>query len=173
MFKNVGKQMSKLLSSYKIKLSEKVLFILLLVVVLSGCCVGLYGLNKYQEGLANQKEDDKTAPPGTLEPGTGKPYTLDYSKLPAYNTPSSPGITKHEIPPGDEDLYILKSQIVPPVCPKCPTVINKCGENEKKCPPCPACARCPEPDFECKKVPNYRSSNKELPLPLLNDFSQF
>jgi hypothetical protein len=27
-----------------------------------------------------------------------------------------------QIPPGDEDLYILKSQIVPPVCPACPGI---------------------------------------------------
>ena len=26
------------------------------------------------------------------------------------------------IPPGDEDLYILKSQVVPPVCPACPGI---------------------------------------------------
>ena len=43
------------------------------------------------------------------------------------------------------------------------------------CPPCPACERCPEPAFECKKVPNYRSSsiNNYMPVPVLNDFSRF
>ena len=43
------------------------------------------------------------------------------------------------------------------------------------CPPCPACERCPEPSFECKKVPNYRSNSvgQYLPLPVLNDFSRF
>lgn len=43
------------------------------------------------------------------------------------------------------------------------------------CPPCPACERCPEPAFECKKVPNYRSSSMDnyMPLPVLNDFSRF
>lgn len=169
MFKNTGKQIMKFLSNYKINLTGKALFILLLIVLLSSCCIGLYGINKIQEGLANQNSDnDTTAPPGTLEPGTGKTF------LPGVNTPqTSNGIPASQIPSGDEDLYILKSQIVPPVCPKCPVVINKCENNEKKCPPCPACARCPEPNFECKKVPNYKSSNTELPLPLLNDFSQF
>ncbi len=40
---------------------------------------------------------------------------------------------------------------------------------------CPPCERCPEPAFECKKVPNYRSSsiNNYMPLPILNDFSRF
>lgn len=45
---------------------------------------------------------------------------------------------------------------------------------EHKCPPCPACARCPEPAFECKKVPNYsRSEDINAPRPVMADFSQF
>ena len=118
------------------------------------------------------------------------------------------------IPP-NQNNYIKKTQIVPPVCPACPypppqaskldqngqpimdsntetmnnTTSNssnlsssscnmdKMVEQIKKehCPPCPACERCPEPSFECKKVPNYKSSasNDYLPLPVLNDFSNF
>lgn len=67
------------------------------------------------------------------------------------------GIKKQDILPGKEDLYILKSQIVPPVCPKCPDVIQTCPKTE--CQPCKPCGRCPEPAFECKKVPNYRVLN--------------
>ncbi len=82
------------------------------------------------------------------------------------------GIPYYDIPPGQEDLYILKSEVVPPVCPACP-VAAACPRQEA-CPPCPACARCPEPAFECKKVPNYSSSNDNyLPRPVLADFSQF
>ena len=48
------------------------------------------------------------------------------------------------------------------------------GSGEHKCPPCPACARCPEPAFECKKVPNYsRSEDINAPRPVMADFSQF
>lgn len=48
------------------------------------------------------------------------------------------------------------------------------GSDEHKCPPCPACARCPEPAFECKKVPNYsRSEDINAPRPVMADFSQF
>ena len=83
-----------------------------------------------------------------------------------------PGIPRSQIPKGDEDLYILMSQIVPPVCPACPTV-SSCPRKEP-CPSCPACARCPEPSFECKKVPNYSSNDdRYLPRPVLADFSQF
>jgi len=75
-------------------------------------------------------------------------------------------------PPADKDLYMLKSQMVPPVCPACPT-IQACPRQEKS-PPCPPCGRCPEPSFECKKVPNYSSNNDgRLPRPILADFSQF
>lgn len=73
-----------------------------------------------------------------------------------YNYPMpGMGIPGNQIPPGQQDLYILKSQVVPPVCPKCPTI---CSTNkEKNCPPCPACARCPptSDNFTCKKVPDY------------------
>ena len=75
------------------------------------------------------------------------------------------------IPPGQEDLYILKTEVVPPVCPACLSAGNT---TENKCPPCPACARCPEPSITCKAVPNYNAINDQfLPQPVLNDFSQF
>jgi hypothetical protein len=98
-----------------------------------------------------------------------------YSSTSSYDYSNSlpPGIPRNMIPPGKEDLYILKSEIVPPVCPACP-VSTACPRQEP-CPPCPACARCPEPSFECKKVPNYSASanNEYLPIPVLNDFSSF
>jgi hypothetical protein len=90
---------------------------------------------------------------------------------------SNQGIPASQIPDGQEDLYMLKSQMVPPVCPACPA--TRCptassGGGNNKCPPCPPCARCPEPAFECKKVPNYSSGNDNvLPRPVLADFSQF
>ncbi len=96
--------------------------------------------------------------------------TQYYSSLP-------PGIPASQIPSGQEDLYILKSQVVPPVCPVCPACKNSSNndpDNPPKCPPCPACARCPEPSFECKKVPNYNAiDNSYLPQPIINDFSSF
>ena len=152
-----------------------------------------------------------------------------------------------------DSKYILKTQVVPPVCPACPSVINNhehgnnlydglvdengtsivqtsteineetqvansssvtnienttINNNDKKdaignnnilssdilkrqqsfydresssenisskCPPCPACERCPEPAFTCEKVINYKSpaSKQYLPMPVLNDFSSF
>jgi len=73
----------------------------------------------------------------------------------------------------DMSKYILKSEVVPPVCPKCPD--SRTCPRQKPCPPCAPCARCPEPAFECKKVPNYRAASVSnvLPLPRLNTFSAF
>ena len=82
------------------------------------------------------------------------------------------GIRKSEIAKGREDMYILKSEIIPPICPKCPDAAI--CPRQTACPACPPCARCPEPSFTCKKVPNYNSQNKsELPLPMLNTFAAF
>ena len=46
---------------------------------------------------------------------------------------------------------------------------------KEKCAPCPAPQRCPESNFECKKVPNYEQGidNAFLPRPVLADFSTF
>jgi hypothetical protein len=97
-----------------------------------------------------------------------------------YNSVYPYGVTRNQIPPGQENLYILKSEIVPPVCPACPPVSVYAREKEK-CNPCPPCARCPDPKFTCKKVPNYGSAYNDayygsagyLPVPVLNDFSTF
>ena len=47
--------------------------------------------------------------------------------------------------------------------------------SQGKCPPCPGPQRCPESNFECKKVPNYEQGidNAFLPRPVLADFSTF
>jgi hypothetical protein len=110
----------------------------------------------------------------------------------SYDQYLPPGIPKSDIPPGDEDLYILKSQVVPPVCPACPAYLGTAnsGDTEtsstgsgstssgsgsnKKCPPCPACDRCPEPAYDCKLVPNYSNFNSDyMPAPVLSSFSTF
>jgi hypothetical protein len=89
---------------------------------------------------------------------------------------SSNGIPRNQIPPGQEDMYILKSEIVPPICPACPAPIcpDKKENDIKNCPACPPCARCPEPNFECKKVPSYMTmAASEMPMPMVNGYSTF
>ena len=131
----------------------------------------------------------RNLPSGGMPPSAGAQFDPNLGSIPTASeinaqTPTidSPqsalpnGIPFSDIPDGEEDLYIRKSEIVPPVCPACPT-IAECPR-EKACPPCPACARCPEPAFECKKVPNYASDaagsySAFLPRPVLADFSTF
>lgn len=54
---------------------------------------------------------------------------------------------------------------------------NNVSDNNSngQCPPCPSCERCPESNFDCKKIPNYEqgSDNKFLPRAVLTDFSTF
>ena len=64
------------------------------------------------EGLEDQGNKGKGNP--------GSADQIDLEKTAEMANP--PGIPASQIVPGDEDLYILKSQVVPPVCPACPTV---------------------------------------------------
>lgn len=124
-------------------------------------------LNQYDGETNYTGADYSTAyiPPSSNSSSSSSAYSSTYS-----------GIPRSQIPEGDKDLYILKSQVVPPVCPKCPDPIVPTHDttDNSKCPPCPACARCPEPSFECKKVPNYSAfSSSTMPIPVLNEFSGF
>jgi hypothetical protein len=106
-------------------------------------------------------------PAGNAVVGTNTNMPFD-----PYNNVLPRGIPAHQISPGSEDLYILKSEVIPPVCPACP--MSSACPREEPCPACPPCGRCPEPAFDCKKVPNYNAiDNSYLPAPVLNDFSSF
>jgi hypothetical protein len=108
---------------------------------------------------------------------TDTPYTpttasVAYNNGYDYSSSEPQGVSRSNIPEGDEDLYMLKSQIVPPVCPACPgfnKTVNINSGSSDKCQPCPACARCPKPAFDCKKVPNYKTIDDSfLPSPVMN-----
>jgi len=138
-------------------------------------------LDRDQRAKDDQKDQDKLK----SETGPGQPASLSESDSPYTQLHTGPsgekimatpqntvlGVPKSKIPPGQDDLYILKSEVVPPVCPACPS--GSVCPREKPCPPCPACARCPEPAFECAKVPNYRADGPYAPRPVLTDFSGF
>jgi hypothetical protein len=125
-----------------------------------------------------------TSQTGTSQTGTSQTNNSDLSSIAtsASNVPSNGTIngasSQTNIAPGNEDLYMLKTQMIPPNCP-----VGGCGTGASSAnnirpaavPPCPPCERCPEPSFECKKVPTYNSAsnNKYLPRPVLADFSQF
>jgi len=123
-------------------------------------------------------------PPPSTYPSCSTPanyYSDSNSNGGGYNYSSSlpTGIPSSQIPSGQQDLYILKSEIVPPVCPVCPS--NNASSKGKKCPPCPACARCPDTsssDFHCKKVPTYKKNDKNhqdeiMPVAVLKGFSTY
>jgi hypothetical protein len=139
----------------------------------------------YKDQASIKQNIDESLNKLNVEAGSSKGATLKEAfSLPLDNDKAKwqaalpKGIPKSQILPGEEDLYILKSEVIPPVCPKCPDPVVNCpGEGKfdaTKCPPCPPCARCPEPAFECKKVPNYNAFNPNyMPVPMLNSFSSF
>lgn len=153
---------------------------LLICNLLGGSCIQVEGMTSYTGSAGDtvyvydNSNNDMSYNDMSYNDISYNDYTYSSydSNINDYNTNynSINGIPKSQIPAGQEDLYILKSQIVPPVCPACPPqIISK----EKTCPPCKPCGRCPEPAFECKKVPSYSPQNIFLPRPVLNDFSQF
>jgi hypothetical protein len=145
----------------------------------------------------NNSSNSSYTPYQTLDANTVTSSEVDNAStingLSSYDQYLPPGIPKSDIPPGDEDLYILKSQVVPPVCPACPAYLGAANSGDtstsgssssgytssssssnKKCPPCPACDRCPEPAYDCKLVPNYSNFNSDyMPAPVLSSFTTF
>jgi hypothetical protein len=59
---------------------------------------------------------------------TFEPYAPLREKL-SNKSDSSKGITNDQIPPGQEHLYVLKSQVVPPSCPMNPGFSNRDQES--------------------------------------------
>jgi hypothetical protein len=82
-------------------------------------------------------------------------------------------------PSSTSDAYLLNgSQSSAGNCPVGGCGTAGCSPNNFRpspVPPCPPCERCPEPKFDCKRVPRYNSAGDSLylPQPVLNDFSQF
>lgn len=85
------------------------------------------------------------------------------------------GISGSMIPPGQEDMYILKSQIVPPVCPSCPQPLVKCDGNSSDNSSSNSSSNTTgQIPYEYKQVPDYSAmSANQMPMPVLNDFSTF
>ena len=158
---------------FKVKLDKSLLFVILLgVLILANLGFTI------KEAFTNEQSDTDSKGNrrnSALEKGDSyDPFLSNIAKDISSGGAQSAlprGIPAHQINPGDENLYILKSEVVPPVCPKCPD--SRSCPRPTPCPPCPSCARCPEPAFECKKIPTYSSTNSRLPRPFLNDFSQF
>ena len=121
--------------------------------------------------------------PSNVNPSNVNPSNvnsnMDYASQPVQNvsyTMTTPTVSNYtNVQPNDAYMSSPSSQpmsldtvfLTPPGDP---------GGTTPKCPnprPCPPCGRCPEPSFDCKKVPNYSSTSNVLPVPVLTDFSQF
>jgi hypothetical protein len=161
------------------------------------------GYTSYNENINNSKYILKTQivpPKGTVCPmqisGPASNYLDSITKEPeivdveinesedstnSYNisiddTRNSPDINKQDTTnePDTQVPYDTSRQMLSDIKGSI-SQINQQKSQSDTCPPCPACERCPEPAFECKKVPNYRSPSigQYLPMPILTDFSKF
>lgn len=57
---------------------------------------------------------------------TNNSDTDNFESTSSYNSSLPQGIKWSQIPAGEKNMYILKSQIVPPVCPSCPSYSLSC-----------------------------------------------
>jgi hypothetical protein len=167
------------------ELTKAHLFVILLLALVlcsffgGNCGDGLEGFTNSPYNGKGQYSDQHPSYAAMYKRDDADDVAATTTKYAPYKMNKKPntGVRANQILPGNEDLYILKSEVIPPVCPVCPAV--KCnkggkGENAEKCPPCPPCARCPEPAFDCKKVPNYNRVNDDsMPYPVLASFNQF
>jgi len=136
-------------------------------------------------GAGNASATTTTTPGVTIGPYSAAKATpaVFPSSTPSTTNPSYTPYPSFYPPMGDQDRYMLKTQFVPPVYPVGshyenygPEGEGRAGSCEKKkeYPPCPPCARCPEPSFECKKVPKYDAmDDSQKPMPVLNNFASF
>jgi hypothetical protein len=119
-----------------------------------GCVSSQYGC--CQDGITVKNANGSNCspyPPPPVQPTTNTVFIPPPSSSMVENSQSSTST----------DTTSDVSDSTSSTCPSCPTP-----------QPCPPCGRCPEPSFDCKKVPNYSSTNSEyLPMPVLSDFSQF
>ena len=123
--------------------------------------------SKYLNGI-NTSIDSKSDSSSTSNSTTSTVITSAPSPTPTPSTPA-PSESPSSLPAlvdYTDTLSEIKGSIAK---------MNQQKTSNESCPPCPACERCPEPAFDCKKVPNYRSPavNQFLPMPILNDFSKF
>ncbi len=172
-------------------MQNQMLFLFLVLLFgLLGC--SFLGGSCRREGLTNPYPTNTSSPPPP--PSSSSKPSSSYNHY-------TDGVPSSQIPKGSEDLYILKSQIVPQVCPagassssSSSSSLSGSGSSVQgsslgssvqgsanfpsstpaKCPPCPACERCDEPAYDCKLVPNYNAFNSnKMPVPVLSDFSTF
>ena len=153
-------------------------------------CGGLHGSKKYCCDAAGTPCEESCCSGGG---GGGDTYYPSHHPNNNYNYNDylPKGIPRRMIPPGDEDMYILKTEVVPPICPACP-----------RCPDCPGCSSCSVPSVPAPTTSSPSASNtasavltntphptptptpgsilsadssnqNKIPIPVLNSFSAF
>jgi hypothetical protein len=145
------------------------------------CVASIYGC--CPDGSTTKNADGSNCLNKTTTTRTVSELTNLYNPTPVEPTEMYPGVTPYNtstvlIPPPIGGASVPKSETVKDQTPKQESPQQESPKQESNmssCPPCPGCARCPEPSFECKKVPNYERTDNErfVPQAVLTDFSSF
>ena len=118
--------------------------------------------NIEEAGVAIQKYQDMNTSPNMNTNTSG-----------LYDSSLPPGVSKRMIPHGEDDKYILKSQIVPPVCPACPTITG-CPSNKNTSPDSNSGSSSGSSSGTGSgPTPQSGSGYDYQPIPVLSDFSMF
>ena len=126
------------------------------------CASSLYGCCPDNNTTKNADGSNCFAPPST-------PSSSSSSTIPApMPAPMPTPVQPTDMAPG-VNAFNTSTVLIPP------PVGNATASNCPAPPPCEPCARCPEPAFDCKKVPNYDRDDNEkfVPQAILSDFSTF
>ena len=86
--------------------------ILLFVVIIVFAFLATINSNKIMEGMTNTDDDNI-------------PMCADEDAPACYSTVKYDSYTSDYVTPDLNNNYILKTKIIPPVCPACPSVINQ------------------------------------------------
>ena len=123
---------------------------------------------KYEE---YNPSTNNTAPIGLPNPYGYPPSTSPIGLPKPREYPSGKGIFQSGFPMENtiQPYNSMDTLYIPPP-------LGSSQGTPQSCPPpkCPSCAPCPEPSFDCKKVPNYSTiGDNQLPMPVLSNFSSF
>ena len=121
--------------------------------------------NNEDEHNNEQEHNNEYIPPNEIDNSTSNSQNI-INNPPPVNSPTQVSSPAPIDPSIINSINEIKGSIAQ---------INQKANPQVDTPPCPACERCPEPAFECKKVPNYRSPSIDnyMPVPVLNNFSNF
>ena len=127
---------------------------------LYGCCPDSFTTKNADGSNCFSPPTPPSNPPMPSPMPSTMPSTMNMP-TPVQPTDMAPGV----------NAFNTSTVLIPPPVGNATSSTSNCPAP----PPCKPCGRCPEPAFDCKKVPNYERNDNEkfVPQAILSDFSTF